>query len=30
MKLSDRIQDGIVILEPKGKIMGGTRCQLAS
>ena len=23
MKLSDREQDGIVILEPKGKIMGG-------
>ena len=23
MKLTDRVQDGIVILEPKGKIMGG-------
>jgi anti-sigma B factor antagonist len=23
MKLSDREQDGVVILEPKGKIMGG-------
>lgn len=23
MKLSDRIQDGVVVLEPKGKIMGG-------
>ena len=23
MKLTDREQDGIIILEPKGKIMGG-------
>jgi len=23
MKLSDRVQDGVVVLEPKGKIMGG-------
>jgi len=28
MKLSDRIQDGIVILEPKGKIMGGPDASL--
>lgn len=23
MKLTDRVQDGVVVLEPKGKIMGG-------
>ena len=23
MKLTDRMQDGVVVLEPKGKIMGG-------
>jgi len=28
MKLSDRIQDEIVILEPKGKIMGGPDASL--
>ncbi|MFZ5979579.1 MAG: STAS domain-containing protein [Candidatus Zixiibacteriota bacterium] len=28
MKLSDRIQDDIVILEPKGKIMGGPDASL--
>jgi anti-sigma B factor antagonist len=28
MKLSDRIQDGVVILEPKGKIMGGPDASL--
>ncbi len=28
MKLSDRIQDDVVILEPKGKIMGGPDASL--
>jgi len=28
MKLSDRIQDGVVVLEPKGKIMGGPDASL--
>lgn len=28
MKLSDREQDGVVILEPKGKIMGGPDASL--
>ena len=28
MKLNDRIQDGIVILEPRGKIMGGPDASL--
>lgn len=28
MKLSDRMQDGVVILEPKGKIMGGPDASL--
>jgi len=28
MKLSDRIENGIVILEPKGKIMGGPDASL--
>lgn len=28
MKLADRVQDGIVILEPKGKIMGGPDASL--
>lgn len=28
MKLSDRIQDGVVVLEPKGKIMGGPESSL--
>lgn len=28
MKLSDRIVDGVVILEPKGKIMGGPDASL--
>ena len=28
MKLSDREQDGIVVLEPKGKIMGGPDASL--
>jgi anti-sigma B factor antagonist len=28
MKLSDRIQDDVVVLEPKGKIMGGPDASL--
>lgn len=28
MKLSDRVQDGIIILQPKGKIMGGPDASL--
>lgn len=28
MKLTDRVQDGVVILEPKGKIMGGPDASL--
>jgi anti-sigma B factor antagonist len=28
MKLSDRVQDDIVVLEPKGKIMGGPDASL--
>ncbi len=28
MKLSDRVQDGVVVLEPKGKIMGGPDASL--
>lgn len=28
MRLSDRVQDGVVILEPKGKIMGGPDASL--
>ncbi len=28
MKLTDRVQDGIVILQPKGKIMGGPDASL--
>ncbi len=28
MKLTDRIQDGVVVLEPKGKIMGGPDASL--
>lgn len=28
MKLSDRMQDGIVVLEPSGKIMGGPDASL--
>lgn len=28
MRLSDRMQDGIVILEPRGKIMGGPDASL--
>ncbi len=30
MKLNDRVQEGIVILEPKGKIMGGPDASLLS
>jgi anti-sigma B factor antagonist len=28
MKLTDRMQDGVVVLEPKGKIMGGPDASL--
>lgn len=28
MKLTDRVQDGVVVLEPKGKIMGGPDASL--
>lgn len=28
MKLADRLQDGVVVLEPKGKIMGGPDASL--
>lgn len=28
MKLTDRVQDGVVILQPKGKIMGGPDASL--